>query len=330
MRLRCALALLVGALTTQSAGAAGETVWTMATLGPEGSPQSLVADRMFDEMEQASGGKLKIRRRWGGMLGDETTTLELCRKGQIVQVWAGSLGALAEIEPSIAVLETPYLFDSVADFNRRVPLDAFDTGPVAERLRDRGLVLAATSFIGWRAMSSRDRPIRRPADVRGLTVRSQPTPLHKAMWELLGARPSAIELPGVQSAFRLKQVDGSDLPLVYIFATSVAGQIRYYTHTNHMIQLAGLVINRSAFVSLSPRLQRDLLAVRAAMRKRMTTVSGQLDAELADALRAEKVTVIDLTPDERAAWRATLAPLSRRALELAGAPGQALWRMIKK
>jgi len=66
---------VLGARGTSEGG--DHTVWTLASVAPEDSPtarQIITSRRWF---EKATGNRVRVRPRFGGVLGDETTTLEL-------------------------------------------------------------------------------------------------------------------------------------------------------------------------------------------------------------------------------------------------------------
>jgi TRAP-type C4-dicarboxylate transport system substrate-binding protein len=166
----------------------------------------------------------------GGVLGDEQDTVAECQRGGI-HLWAGSLGALATLVPELRFLEQPYLFPSVAAFqgirnalgNRNQAIRAlFDR---------RGLVVLGMAFAGWRNISSVKKPIRAPADLAGMRVRSQPSDLHMEIWRSWRAQPKAIALTELDSALEIQLVDAFDVPATWVYATSLDARIKYHTLT---------------------------------------------------------------------------------------------------
>lgn len=168
MRVRACIAVALCALTLP-ARALEPSRWALVTIAPEGSPAERTVQDTIRTIEQAAGGRLRIRPRMGGEVADESTTLELCRKGT-AQMWAGSLGAVAAVVPELAVLETPYLFRDAGAFAAALRTDFLRSPKLLAALRARGLEPFGISFLGWRAMSSRTRPVRTPADLKGLQI----------------------------------------------------------------------------------------------------------------------------------------------------------------
>jgi TRAP-type C4-dicarboxylate transport system substrate-binding protein len=318
---RARLVVILAVLAGGSSPVAAEQVeWTMASVAPDGSPSAILLAELARNIERAAGGKLRVRTRFGGVLGNEITTFEDCRRGR-VQVWAGSVSAAEVAVPGVTVLDTPYVVEDLAAYQRAVKPTVFD-GPLTSRaFRQAGLVPLTAGFVGWRAVSTRDRPVRLPSDLKGMRMRSLPSPLHGAMWRALGAEPKVTGLTEVLSAFRLKLVDAVDLQVVYLFATSLTDQIRFHTRTGHMAQTAAVVVNRDAFLKLPKKAQAELLARRSSWTARSNKVHGDLEIELVDALRAQGVTIIELSAAERAAWKAATASMAAEALRLGGKVG---------
>jgi TRAP-type C4-dicarboxylate transport system substrate-binding protein len=257
-------------------------------------------------------------------------TLRMCQQGKL-QGWAGSSGILADLAPAMAVLETPFLFADLDAVVRGATISVLEQPIVAAQLRKQQLFPLAVGFVGWRAISSRDRPVRLPADVSGVRMRTAPVALHRTMWRLLGAREVPVELGDLAAAFRDRLVDATDQAITYVFAGSIHDQIRYHTRTNHMVTLGAVVINREAWQRLPPQLQRRMQEISVEAGPRFGRASEKLESELLGALSAAKVTVIELEPAQREAWRRVLAaPLERAALDFAGPGGAEILRAVRK
>ncbi len=322
-----ALVALVG--WTSSAAAAEPVQWMLASITPEGSPQEADIHDLSRSLEEATGGRVRVRTRLGGVVADELTTLELCKQGR-VQVWVGSVGAVAATIPAVSIFEAPYLFDDVAAFDRATRGDLLRRPGVLKAFHAQGLEPIGVAFVGWREMGSVSRPLRVPADLKGLRARSQPVPLHRAMWKLLGAIPHELALGDMKGAFEAKQVDVSDVPPLYVYATSISSHLKFLTRTDHMTQAGLVLISRDAFAKLPKRTQQAIHALRVEKASRFTRSSQRFEEEMLELLRKQGVGVITPTPVERAAWRKALAPLRSEAVRLSGPAGADLLKAIEQ
>ncbi len=326
MRRSLAAAAVVGAVAIASplADANAPTVWTIASIAPEGSPTASAIADWSRGIERGAAGRLKLRLRVGGVLGEDPDTLLLCKQGKI-QGWGGASGSLAEHVPALSVLETPTLFSDVSSVSRALPHDSMLLPPIAAAHRAAGFEPGAVAFVGFRAVSTRDRPVRLPPDLRGVRIRSANVEMHRAMWRLLGADAQPVELNHVAAAFRERRIDATDTPVTYVFATALQDQIRFHTRTQHMVQFGAMTFHQGAFARLPPDIQGKLRQSFPPLVKRLTAAHENLEAELLGALVAGKVVqVIEPGSAERAAWKSALSPLGEEAKRLGGPAGAAL------
>ncbi len=327
---RRALLASAGALFLVGRASARTTqTWRLGTIAPEGSPMSQLIGEFAQDLEKQSGGRIRVKTRLGGVLGDERTTFELCRQGRL-EVWAGSSGAAADAVPALIALEAPYLFEDDAHFARAVPPERASEGPLGKAFADAGVFPYAMAAIGWRGLGTRTKAVRMPEDARGLRVRTQPTPLHEATWRAIGAVPHPTEMTEVNAAFRLGRVDALDMSVSWVFAVSLADQIKHYTRTDHMIQLALVTIHKGAFRALPAAAQKAILALRQHYAERATALQRTFEDELRATLVRQGTQVHALTTSEREAWRKVLRPLEADARRLGGPAGERLLADIQK
>lgn len=318
----CACAL--AAPSTSRAEAAEP--WIFASVAPEGSTTDLAINAFIKDLERIAGGRLRLKKRAG--VADESTSLDQCARGKI-QVWGGSLGVLAHRVPSLGVLELPYLFPDVETLLASQVGAAMRRGKVDAQLRGAGLVALDVAFIGWRSISSRERPIRVPEDVRGLNARSQGAALHLAMWRTLGASIRTLELGELGPALAAGKVDVFDVPPAFLFATSSARHTRYHTRTRHMMQLGTIVFNRRAWDGLPERVREGILGLVPGFPRAASHAHEKDDREHLANLEKAGLQVSDPAPEAANLWRVALRPLQREALKSGGPAAVELWRAIR-
>ncbi len=87
----------------------------MGALSPEGSSYMIIANKMKEEFEKITAGKVKIVWYGGGVMGDEP---EMVRKIKMGQLNGGGFTGygLGTIEKSIRTLELPGLFEDYEEF----------------------------------------------------------------------------------------------------------------------------------------------------------------------------------------------------------------------
>ena len=110
-----ACAFVMGALAAP-AMAAKTVVIKIAGMKPEGEPETVAMHQFGKYLEELSGGKYKVQVFPNSQLGKEDAYIASTRKG-IIQMCATGTQTSA-IQPSMAMFETPMLFDDYAHARR--------------------------------------------------------------------------------------------------------------------------------------------------------------------------------------------------------------------
>ena len=137
----------------------------LGALAPEGSSYMNVANDMKKEIEQKTGGKIKIVWYAGGVMGDEP---EMVRKIRVGQLHGGGFTGygLGLIEKSIRVFELPGLFKSYEEFEKT--WKHFEK-EFKEKFRKKGVELLTYFPIGFVYVFSK-KPIRKLDDLKGVRL----------------------------------------------------------------------------------------------------------------------------------------------------------------
>lgn len=103
-------------VTATSSFAADKVVIKMAGMKPDGEPETLGMRKFGEILKELSGGKYDVQVFPNSQLGKEDAYIASTRKG-IIQMCATGTQTSA-IQPSMAMLETPMLFDDYAHARR--------------------------------------------------------------------------------------------------------------------------------------------------------------------------------------------------------------------
>lgn len=286
--------LVLGAPLTASAA---EFELNIGSMAPEGTPWRDLLDTFEKNVEEGSGGRINVIIRPPGQMGEVEMVRET-RRGERLQACAVTTAAIAEggNAPELQLVELPYLFENSEEAD--YVLDDVLWKPVDELLQRRGFVLGVWSENGWRHMATRKKPIHTPADLAEFKMRAQESDVHMAMYAAFGAQAVQKPMTEVLTALQSNVVDGLDNTALYIKTGGLADALDYMTLTGHIYQPAAIIFSKHWWDTLPPDLQavvskqKDLAAGgRAAIRAE--------DAAIIELLK-EDLTVIELTPEERA------------------------------
>lgn len=319
------LAFSAGAVLLRSeAFAASPVVAKFATAVPDGTPWSEQFKSFQSRIDERTKGRVQIKLFFGGALGDENTTVSECKRGAI-PLWGGSLAAVASIVPELAVLELPYLFQSLdeADY----VMDQVLLDDLKRLLEARGLVLVFWGENGFRSFGTTFGAVTHPDHLKGKKMRSQQSEVHLEMYRALGASPVPIAVTEVLSALQTGAVDGFDNTHLLTFATGWYKMIKHYSLAEAIYQPGVVVANKRWYASLSREDRKILLEDQAEQAARGRRAVRALNDLLLENLRKANVQVHRLTDSEKAEFARRCEPIHAR---WAASKGPRAIRLLEK
>lgn len=213
--------------------------------------------------------------------------------------------------PELQLLELPFLIR-----DRETAWAALD-GELGARFTRR--LQATTPFRvvglwdnGFRHLSNRVRPIRRPQDCRGLTIRTQMSELHGQVFRALGFEPIAADIKRFVAEIAGGPFDAQDNPLTNIYTFGVHRHHPYITLSGHFFGASFMIVNEHHYRSWP----RDVQAAVDEAARQATALQRQLaaseDEDVLTRLDPRENDVIQLTADEQAAFEAAVRPVLAR------------------
>ena len=213
---------------------------------------------------------------------------------------------LAHEVPDLAVFDLPFRIASREEIYRK--LDGGLGSRLAEAVtRDTAFVSLGYWDNGFRHLSNRVRPIRRPDDCRGLSIRTMDSAVHQATFRALGFAPRFVDVKDFPEAVRTGAVDAQENPLTNMVNFKVHETHRYLTMTGHFYGVTLVLGNRDRIASWPKRARGALHEAAAVATKAQRRFAAEEDvARLADFVAAG-VQVIGTDEFDRAAFVAATA-----------------------
>ena len=235
----------------------GQTVLKLAHLNPQ-QPFDVASAAMAavfkSEVEANSNGQIKVDIFPNGVLGKEAETMVQVKAG-VVQSFISSSGGMAQFYPLIDVTNMPFAFSSY-----NVGYKVYD-GPFGQELaadieKKAGFkVLGFGESGGFFAITNAKRPLKSPADMKGIKLRTMALPLHQAIVKALGASPTTVAWAEVYTSLQTGVVDGQMNPISIITMAKFQEVQKYITLTNHLYAPYVWVMNPKFYSGLSADLQ---------------------------------------------------------------------------
>lgn len=272
-------------------------------------PVHQAMEHMAHELESLSNGELRMRIYPSEQLGSERECLELLQIGSLAMTKV-SAAVMEGFAPGFGVLGTPYLFD-----DRNHAYRVLD-GEVGRRLlvSAEPFLLRGLTFYdaGSRSFYTRDRPVHSPADLQGLSIRTQESAAAMAMVRALGGAATPIAWGELYTALQQGVVDGAENNPPSFHLSRHYEVAKFYTLDEHTSVPDLLVISFPVWQRLSPDERRWLqqAADRSAVLQR--ELWRQAEETALDAVRAAGVQIIR---PPKGPFQDAVAELNRRRRE---------------
>lgn len=278
--LKRSLSALAVACAFAGAAHAQQVVMKIATVNAGENPRNLAAAEFARLVAAKSGGRIKSEVYLNNQLAKgEAAMLEATQLGTIdvSPVGAAPIGGI--FEPAYLPLSLPFLWPS-----RQHVWKAMDGALGAEltrKMEAKNLkVLCFGGGWGYRNVMSTKRAIRSPADMKGMTIRVQQSPVYIGMMKQLGANP--VPMPWSETFLALKQgtVDAMEAPAVSIVSDRYHEIGKYYSLTKHSYEPITWFANKKKYDALPADLKRAV--DEAAKDTCALDRKAELDSEAAD------------------------------------------------
>ncbi|ETA51171.1 DctP family TRAP transporter solute-binding subunit (plasmid) [Ponticoccus alexandrii] len=287
---------------------AAETSLRFAHYGSASDSVSAAAGKFAELVAEKTGGALAIEVYGNGALGNSPTMLEGTRLGTIDMVTTGNPYFTASM-PVLNLLDLPFLFQS--DAHAFKVLDGAVGETLMGSMGDAGLQGIAFWELGFRNLTNSARPVKEPADLKGLKIRTTPNPAHVLAFETLGAAPTPMPFAEVYSALQTGTIDGQENPVNHIYANKLHEVQKYMSLTRHAYTTSPLVVNARRWSGLSPEFQA---AMKEAAREAASFQRELNDEEDKVALEAMAAAGMEIEENPNSdAFREAVAETTRKA-----------------
>jgi tripartite ATP-independent transporter DctP family solute receptor len=270
-----------------------QTVLTLAQVSVPEHPRARASGFFADTVKDKSKGRIVIDVVNRASLGDDTALVRALMDG-ILDISANSQGPVAAVVPEFNAFGMPFLFSTPEQAWRL--LDGPLGDELARRAADKGLVVLGYWDNGIRQFSNSVRPIRVPADVAGLRIRTPRDAVSTDLIAALGATPVEIKFSDVYKALERGVIDGQENPLVNTHAARLHELQKYISLTGHKYEVTPFVMSRRSWDALSAEDQAILRDAAAEATRYQRQLTRQEDENALAALRKDGVHINTVDP----------------------------------
>ena len=248
--------LLAAGLMSGVALTAQADTLRFASEAPRSDTQFTAGEKFNELLKAKTGGALDVKVFADSSLGAFQAALSGVRGGTIDIAVSGG-NNFTGLVPLLGVFDIPFMFKDTAHAYR--VLDGKVGQEMLDKLGEFGMKGLAYWDNGWRELTNNKHPVKTPADVKGLKVRTTGSPAHIEAFKLLGANPVPLPLAELYTALEMKTVDAQEHPLGVLWSAKLYEVQKYLSLTNHAYSSLIVVMNKAKYDALPPAQQKALV-----------------------------------------------------------------------
>ncbi|HVN34810.1 MAG TPA: TRAP transporter substrate-binding protein [Casimicrobiaceae bacterium] len=273
------------------------------------TPKGKGAEYFKKLAEERTKGRVKVEVYPNSTLFKDGEEMEALQLGS-VQMLAPSLAKFGPLGVrEFEVFDLPYIFDNYDELHK------VTSGPVGQalfkKLESKGIVGLAYWDNGFKDMSA-NKPLKAPADYKGLKMRIQSSKVLGDEMKALGAIPQVMAFSEVYQALQTGVVDGTENPPSNFYTQKMHEVQKYLALTEHGYLGYAVIVNKKFWDGLPPDIRTTL---EGAMKDATKYANDIAKKENDDALEAVKKSgrtqIITLTPEEKAAMKKALVSVHK-------------------
>src|SRR5436190_15568935 len=268
------------------------------------TPKGKGAEQFKKLAEERTKGRVKVEVYPNSSLFKDGEEMEALQLGS-VQLLAPSLAKFGPLGVrEFEIFDLPFIFDNYTELHK------VTDGPVGlgllKKLDAKGVVGLAYWDNGFKVMSA-NKPLRSPADYKGLKMRIQASKVLGDQMKALGAIPQVMAFSEVYQALQTGVVDGTENPPSNFYTQKMQEVQKYLALTDHGYLGYAVIANKKFWDGLPTDVRTTLEgAMKDATKFANDIAQKENDDALAAVKASGKTEILTLTPDQKAAMKKAL------------------------
>jgi C4-dicarboxylate-binding protein DctP len=273
------------------------------------TPKGKGAERFKELAEKATKGRVKVEVYPNSTLYKDKEEMEALQLGA-VQMLAPSLAKFGPLGvKEFEAFDIPYMFPTKEVLYRvtegQVGRDLF------KKLEPKGITGLAYWDNGFKEMTA-NKPLRKPADFKGMKMRIQSSKVLDAQFRTLGANPQVMAFSEVYQALQTGVVDGTENTPSNIYTQKMHEVQSHLTVSDHGYIGYAVIVNKKFWDGLPAEIRTQLEGAMKDATKYTNAIAEQENQQALDAIRKHgKTEVYTLTAAEKTEWRKALLPVRK-------------------
>ncbi len=213
----------------------------------------------FKELVAAkTGGAVEIQVFPNGQLGQEREIVQQVQQG-LCDMMASGTAIWGTVAPKIQILDLPFLFRDYDHIHKSMDgeVGAALTKYVEERTGVR--IMAYYDSFGFRSVVTRNKQVKSIDDMKGLKLRTLPSPIYVKAVELMGASPTPMAFGEVYTSLQTGVIDGYEHDANTTLMQKFFEVTKYFALTHHISGVLGLTASAKSIDALPPDMKKAVM-----------------------------------------------------------------------
>jgi C4-dicarboxylate-binding protein DctP len=274
------------------------------------TPKGKAADFFARKAAELTKGKVKVEVYPNSQLYKDKEEMEALQLGA-VQMLAPSLAKFGPLGvKEFEVFDLPFIFDGYDDL-RKITL-----GPVGKllltKLESKGIKGLGYWDNGFKSFSA-NKPLKAPADYKGLKLRIQSSKVLEEEVRTLGGLPQVMAFSEVYNALMTGVVDGTENPISNFYTQKMHEVQKHLSITDHGYLGYAVIVNKKFWEALPTDIRSQLESAMEQATRYANQIAQVENEQSLDAVRKSGKTQIYVpTKEEKSALKKVLLPVHQK------------------
>jgi len=221
--------------------------WKLASVFPADWQVSKFIDEFTTNVDKRTGGKVKITQFPGEQLGGYEELFTVMKAGGLAMLWGVP-------DPGhdrrLNILYMPYVVTNQQQANKFFSPGGFIWETVDDILNEQNVKVVSFTDLGFYEVVNNKRPIRTPADGKGIKIRIMRYKSQELLYNAFGLSGIPMDFGDAVTALQSGVIDGEGCNGAMVHALYLKGLFKYVTPFYAFYESATLMMNLNLFKDL--------------------------------------------------------------------------------
>lgn len=257
-----------------------------------------------DRVNELGKGRIVIENHHSGKLMQETAAARGVMQGN-AEMGSTASGNLAPLTGAYGFLELPFLFENLEDVINKVLRGDIGKEIANNEMEKRlGLKVLMYNPSGqFQQLANTKREVRKPADQKGLKIRTRPSPMEISIVKNLGGLPVPVDWGETYTAVQQGTVDGLVSQYLWLDATKLNEVIKHVTEIDVNLPCGIIYMNAKVWNGLPSDIQALIQKVGLETEPLGMKLDQEQDSQYKERLKKMGISIYVPNATEKTLWR---------------------------